>query len=170
VRASAGLLIAVLSLVGTGLGEQATATKSQTYDPVVQVSAEDAAVNAAIRQARAALPQLLAALAGPAGRTGFSVKRGFPVSSRYVEYMWLNKVQVRAGRVSATLDNTPETVRGVHKGDRLSFPLAEVVDWGYVENGELHGNFTLRVFRARMTPQERAELDAQMLLPLSPKP
>lgn len=161
---AAPLLLAALLLSGTGFGQRGSVSD------LVNVSAEDAAVNAAIRQARAQLPQFLAALAHPAGRTAFGVKRAFPYGQGNNEYMWLSEVQVRAGRVTATLDNTPEFVKGAHPGQRFSFPLSEVADWAYTQNGQLHGNFTLRVFRARMTPQERADLGAQLAVPLSPKP
>ncbi|WP_375463558.1 DUF2314 domain-containing protein [uncultured Methylobacterium sp.] len=47
--------------------------------------------------------------------------------------------------------NTPRFVGNVRKGQRVDFARADIVDWMYVQDGRLKGNFTACVLLAKET-------------------
>ena len=133
-------------------------------DNVVNVEDDDAAMNAAVAEARATVGRFTAALADPApGQVGFSVK--LPVTEgETTEHMWLDAVRYEpdgGGRFRGVLNNEPRGLTGVSLGDELTVPADGISDWMYVEDGRLAGGYTIRALRDRLPPGERAAFEAQ---------
>ena len=126
----------------------------------VTVADDDATMNAAVAKARETLPQFLVALRSPTpAQRDFAVKAGF-TDGDATEYMTVTAVRPDGPGFRGTLNNDPTAVRDVKRGDEVTVGVERVVDWSYVENGNLVGGHTLRVLRDRMTPEQRKEFDA----------
>lgn len=131
-------------------------------DPVVGFAADDAAMNAAIRQAKATVNDFLQALQRPdAADLYFAIKKPFPTSGGDEEHIWIADVVYDGERFTGTLSNIPADVPGLEHGQRVVVALNEISDWMVVDNGRLIGGYTIRVFRDRLSDQERSDFDRE---------
>ncbi len=127
---------------------------------VVMVEEDDAAMDAAVQQARATVERFIAALESPAaGQGDFSVKAAFPVAEGESEHMWLMNVSYRDGLLHGEVNNDPVSTKAVRLGDQASVAPAEISDWMYVENGRAIGAYTTRVLLSRMSEKERRQIE-----------
>ncbi len=134
-------------------------TERPVVDHVVQVSSDDARMNAAIAKARATVGTFVTALQKPkASRSGFSIKIRITKGDD-AEHFWLSDVRYDGSAFSGKIDNDPEMVKTVKLGQAASARPAEISDWMYVDHGKLVGGYTLRVLRDGLSPSERAEFD-----------
>lgn len=123
------------------------------------VPADDVAMNSAMARARAEAQTFVERLRRPrAGDRDFSAKVAITEGDQ-VEHFWLQNVRYEHPALVGTLANDPELVRKYKFGEQVKVPADQISDWMYVHNDRLVGNYTLRVFRDRMTPAERKELD-----------
>ncbi|MCM3878350.1 MAG: DUF2314 domain-containing protein [Thermoanaerobaculia bacterium] len=130
---------------------------------VVNVEAEDPLMSAAIKKAGSTLTEFKAALrAPPTGASGFSVKVSFPHGNNSREHIWLGAPSFSDGQVSGVVGNEPVYVTSLKLGQQVSAPEARVSDWMYVQNGVLHGGFTVRALLDRMPREERERQLAEM--------
>jgi len=112
---------------------------------------------AAMRQARAGLPGFLALANAPRPSTSvFAVKVGIRADQKHVEYFWITPFTRANGRFSGRIDNEPELAKSVKLGETITFGEDEIVDWLYVDNGRMKGNYTACVLFRRQ-PREEAE-------------
>ncbi len=132
-------------------------------DPVVQVEATDAEMNAAIAQARATLPDFWTALGQHDATTDmFALKVAFPYGLDNHEHIWCQEVSRASTGISATVGNAPEAPVGVKLGDRVTVNEADVSDWMYTRDGKIIGAYTLRVLLAI---EPSPELDSMLAPP-----
>jgi uncharacterized protein YegJ (DUF2314 family) len=61
-----------------------------------------------------------------------------------------------------TIDNDPDTVTNVRRGDPKRVGPSDISDWMYVDHGVLVGGYTIRALRARLSGPERAEFDRSL--------
>ncbi len=121
----------------------------------------DPAMAAAVRKARATLPAFLEASRHPKpGTEAYAVKVGLGPAGRQ-EFFWLAPFTVTGDEVTGQLDNTPETIPGYRKGDKVKLPLSRVTDWMYVENGAMQGNYSACALLTHEAPAERAMFERQ---------
>ncbi len=141
-------LLASIALVGCD-------AQNPNADPVELVSDENAAMNAAIAEAQATLPEWLGVLENPPeGYENIVFK--YPLEGS--EHIWVDNV-VRDGDVlTGTLSNNP--VNGAYTlGDPVRVPLSDVSDWAYFDAGGVaHGYHTVRVLFDQMDPAEVAAI------------
>lgn len=122
-------------------------------DELAYVRHDDPDMRAAFRKARASLAQFLALAELPRpGMEGFAVKIALSDGCE-PEYFWIHPFSRSGKAFTGLLDNTPQTIGGVTKGDRITFASADIVDWMYFENGRMRGNFTAQALLK--TPEER---------------
>jgi uncharacterized protein YegJ (DUF2314 family) len=77
-------------------------------------------------------------------------------------YLWLTSVHYHVVEqvFSGTFFEVPEELRKWHEvGERLAFEAEDIFDWMVLENGHLHGGFTMRVAREGLEPSERPKYD-----------
>ncbi len=148
------------------------------------VATDNADMLQAIEKARQTLPAVLARLAaGEMEEANFTVK--FPVSDgEGTEYFWLSETTFADGCFSGVIDDEAQCVSTIKRGDRRTVPVAEVIDWSYVQNQMMYGNFTLRALLPTMPPSRgckvssshggvagvagvRADVQAPMVQPLA---
>ncbi len=64
--------------------------------------------------------------------------------------MWLTDVSYSHGKFTGIINEDPQSVRNVKFGQKVTVEETEILDWMYLDDGELVGNFTLRVLLKRM--------------------
>jgi uncharacterized protein YegJ (DUF2314 family) len=96
---------------------------------------------------------------------GIASGGGLPEDGSQTEYFWLGDLERHSGKVSGTVNNTPELVKNVKEGDRISVMEGEIADWMFMRDGKMHGNFTLRPLFKTMSPDEAAKLRAVLAEP-----
>lgn len=117
----------------------------QSDPPFIDVAEDDAAMNAAMDEARASLPQFWSRFdaRGDGARTDFMVKAGMPAAGGGVEHIWVDLDGHTDGQVKGRLANQPLY------GSPVEFSEAIVSDWGYSNGDVLYGHFTTRVLIAK---------------------
>ncbi len=122
---------------------------------VTYVRSDDAEMVAAMRKARATMPQFERALGAPrAGQSGFGLKVSFAHGTGTVQ-VWLSDPLVGTADVSGVADDEPVELPTLKLGQRVTVARAAVADWKFVENGATHGGYTTRVLVARLPEGER---------------
>ena len=146
-------------LAGLVLACICTAACSQQAgaDRVVMVESSDAAMNAAIVQARQTLPGFLTLAANPpAGTEGYKLKVAINDADNS-EHFWIVPFEPTANGFRGMVSNTPQLVRNVRMGQVIEFDRSRISDWGYVCDGKQVGSFTVCVVLTRIP---KAEADA----------
>jgi uncharacterized protein YegJ (DUF2314 family) len=120
----------------------------------INVPSGDAEMNAAIKQARATLPEFWRAMAAPGpGENGFSLKVRI-VDHGKAEHIWFDAIERKGNSLTGVVTNTPEAVTTVKWGQRYEIGEAAISDWLYMRNGKFVGNRTLRVLLKQMPKAE----------------
>ena len=157
-------VVAILAVAAYAVAPRSeTISDKASRDAVINVAKGDPAMAAAMRRARATLPEFLQrADAPPAGTSGFSVKVAVHDGDR-TEYFWIFPFARQGGGVSGgfsgTLNNRPRTVRNVEFGQSITFAESDIVDWLYHDGDRMKGSFTTC---AILKHEPRREADAMM--------
>lgn len=115
----------------------------------VDVEDDDPEMDAAEAKARETIGQFLAALANPKPeQTAFEIKVAFEQGDDG-EYMWLNELTYANGQFTGTLNNDPQVVTNVRRGDRKTVKASDICDWLILENGQVVGGYTVRLLQQR---------------------
>jgi uncharacterized protein YegJ (DUF2314 family) len=125
-------------------------------DGIETFESGDPQMEAAISAARDSIEVFLKAFSRPRpGQQSFLLKVAFEHGENR-EHIWMADLDLSGPRLRGVVANEPSP----RFKQVAEFAPAQITDWMYVENGRLMGGFTTRVIRARLSPQERAELDA----------
>lgn len=134
-------------------------------DPVIDVSADDPEMNAAIAQARELLPHFCQVFENPTqGESDFSLKVRIEDGDN-VEYFWVTDVRRDAGKIHGVIANEAIRVRNVMLGDEIEVVDDSIADWLYWRDGRMVGNFTLRALFRHMPDEQVEKLKAMMAEP-----
>jgi uncharacterized protein YegJ (DUF2314 family) len=143
--------------------ENARSSAAASDDDVMTVESSDDAINAAIERARSTFDtftrELTNADADPgmfAVKIEFKTDSGAPFES---EHIWLNDVSVDGDTISGTIGNVPDYVSALKEGEAATASVKDLSDWYFIKDGKMHGGYTIRVFRDRMTQEEREAFD-----------
>lgn len=150
------ILIAILCLASC---KDSNKIEREGEPTIYGVKSEDEEMNAAILQANETLDDFKKGLLDPnadshALKVKFSNEKG-------IEHMWIGDIVYKDGQYSGILNNEPEYVTEYKSGDKIEVDASKISDWMYLVNGKLHGGYTLRVLRNRMTDEERKQLDEE---------
>ena len=146
-------IVAVVALALAGCSNKHPA------DKVMDVADDDPRMNAAMEKGQATVKTFVAAPKSPkGGQSAFSIKVAFTDGGK-TEHMWLTQVTFDGSKFTGTVNNEPVKVKSVKMGQKVTVAPDKISDWMYIENGRLVGGETLRVLRAAMTPEERADFD-----------
>ena len=130
-------------LVGLGLATL-SAGCSRSKDKVVNVSADDPEMNAAIAKARSTLPVFWKSFERPArNEDSFALKVKI-TDANGTEHFWVNEIQRKNGKISGEINNDPEIVKSVKIGQRIDVRDEQISDWMFTRNGKIVGNYTMR--------------------------
>lgn len=120
-----------------------------TFEPIIEVSADDPRLRAAVKEALLRWPEFVTAFR-EADRRGdlddrFIAKAEFSENG-VSEFMWLSVTQATSSGIRGLLLNDPHELVGVHKGAAVSVDLSRLNDWIYPDkDGNPVGGFTLAV-------------------------
>jgi uncharacterized protein YegJ (DUF2314 family) len=114
--------------------------------PVIEVSADDPLMQAAVKQAREDWPKFVAAFEASAGEN-FSVKA--PVThGDNTEFIWVSVTSLEGDRVYGKLGNEPANLGPLKLGSKVSVAVADLNDWVYLDRtGNLIGGFTIEAVK-----------------------
>lgn len=119
-------------------------------DEISYAPHDDAALEAASRRARKALPGFKAAFARHPERERFVVKAPFRAPDRGVEYMWVEIRSWEGDRIRGILVSDPELVKDLRAGAVVTVEEGEVYDWmREYPDGRTEGNETSKVLLER---------------------
>lgn len=141
-RMPKNIIFAVLVLTITGTHAESMLKKSQK-DEVAAVPAGDPEMTKAIKHAQSTLDDFLKKHQNPKkNQSNFSIKIGISDAGR-TEYFWVSTFRrVTDSKYTGILDNEPRTVTNVEYGQQIEFNKSDIIDWTYVENKSMKGNFT----------------------------
>ena len=127
-----------------------TCCSDPSSGPVTEVEFDDKEMAAAIDDARASLAAFIERLKNPRPTDeSFSVKKKIS-DGKAVEHLWITDVSYSDGKFTGILNEEPQSVRNVVFGQEVTVEETEILDWMYLDDGKLIGNYTLRVFLERM--------------------
>jgi uncharacterized protein YegJ (DUF2314 family) len=111
-------------------------------DDVALVEKNDPDMAAAFHKARETLPEFLALARAPRPTASkLAVKIAIPAGDDD-EYFWVSQFAPRGDKYGGRINNTPRAAKQVKLGQLVEFSEAEIVDWLYMEDGKMRGNFT----------------------------
>jgi uncharacterized protein YegJ (DUF2314 family) len=126
-------------------------------DEIIRVPKDDPPMAAAMRKARASLPEFFALAKQPKpSMTHFAIKVAIPHDNDGHEYFWVGAFENKGDHYTGQLRNTPRLVKGLKLGATIRFQDNAIVDWTYIGDGETKGNFTACALLLRET-KEAAE-------------
>ena len=161
-RAGGSLVVAAVLLCGPMLQACSDQKPQNPGDRIINTTADDAALNAAMKQAVDTLDVFWAKFdAKPPGTDNYAIKLGMTGQDGFKEFIWAEPVRRTNDEVVARLANEPEHLRGLTLGSEVHVKQDLIFDWGYERNGKLYGHFTTRVLMNRMTPEELAEVEGR---------
>lgn len=133
------------------------ALRQRYYAPVIDVEEDDAAMQAAVAEARRRWPEFVDAFENrdPDAETPFSVKVPF-TDGEHTEFMWVEVSGIENDVIYGTLGNEPVNVRNVAIGDRVRANVEDLGDWLYVADDEAVGGFSIRMLAQRLK-EDRGE-------------
>lgn len=163
------MIRAILVAAALSLGPPAFAQERKP-DPVVEFAETDAAMGAAIADARRTYAQFLADFtAAPASlQSNYMVKIGIDASDGRVEHIWVQDLRSEGGRLFGSLANEPVALPGMHFGSPVEIDHGRVSDWAILTAEGLYGSFTTRVMLPHLRPDEAEQM--RRLLTPSPLP
>ncbi|MEL6235508.1 MAG: DUF2314 domain-containing protein [Pseudomonadota bacterium] len=136
-------------------------------DPVIEFAADDPVMSSAITRARATLPDFLDRVADPDTRMHSPVlKIAYTTPSGGGEHVWVDRLSIGVdGTLSGHIANDPVNLPQIRFDDHVQIDLSRVSDWGYAQDGLLHGYYTLRAMLPRLPTADAAAYRA-VLAPL----
>jgi uncharacterized protein YegJ (DUF2314 family) len=129
------------------------------------VPAGDPELAAAIDEARRTLPEFFAVLDKPRDDvSGLALKLEL-TDANGNEFLWLNAIRYKEGKLVGTVNNQPYVVRSVKYGEQVEIDPAKIRDWLFVRGGKVHGNHTARVLVRRLPRGLAATIQAKLAIP-----
>jgi uncharacterized protein YegJ (DUF2314 family) len=155
---TAAIVVAVTAACNATAGAQTPLQRAEK-DELAFMDGEHPDMVAAMRKARATLPDFLKLASNPRRTaTGFAVKVAVREGGE-TEYFWISDFRQKDGRFSGRIDNVPRLVKRVRQDEFISFAETDIVDWLYLEHRRMIGNFT----SCALLKQERKR-DAQAFM------
>ena len=150
-------IVAIVLIVGGILrhNRQQSQTVSAGGIPMVETAQDDPRIAAATAEAKRRYSEFLAAYQNRAGKTGFAVKRAFPVRAGGTEAMWVLVTSMAGNNVTGTIDDQPMFNIGHKEGDSVTLSPDQVEDWVYMDHGQMVGGFSIPVLKAIEAEQKK---------------
>jgi uncharacterized protein YegJ (DUF2314 family) len=125
---------------------------------------------AAYMRAQESLPEFLKLAREPRPTTkGFSVKVPVPYGTgNDAEFFWIAPFKPQGDKYIGRINNTPQLAKTVKLGQVIEFSGSQIVDWLYVEDGKMVGNFTACALLKREPPEQAAAFQKQYGLTCDP--
>jgi uncharacterized protein YegJ (DUF2314 family) len=120
------------------------------YSPIISVTSDDPAMQAAVKEARDRWPEFVSAFE----RREADAEQPFAVKAPFgggddVEFMWVEVTGIENEIIYGILQNDPAGIPSLAAGDRVKVRTADLNDWVCLINDEPVGGFTMRVLSER---------------------
>jgi uncharacterized protein YegJ (DUF2314 family) len=136
---------------------------NEPFKVFAHVDRSDAAMNAAIGNAKKTSGQFLRAFRNPKpSYHDFCVKKPYPAKPSRYEHIWITDIREVGDHFEGRVDSNPYETHTVKYGQRVSVKLAEISDWKYLDGNRLVGGYTVRYFYDRMNTREKKSFLNQM--------
>ncbi|MCS7046634.1 MAG: DUF2314 domain-containing protein [Gemmataceae bacterium] len=130
---------------------------------VAYVAADNALLKQASAEARKTVPAFLKQLLAPRPNQGhFSVKIELREPGGIAEAVWLTGLKHDGKAIHGVVGNEPLHLRATHLGSKTWVREDQILDWMYVEDGRLHGGYTLRALREILVGDARVHFEQSM--------
>jgi len=140
--------------------------ESRGNETVISVSAEDAAMNEIIDNARQTKDGFIKIIGDETvDQYEASIKYPFktdPGSESSVEHIWLTNITIENGTYYGIVANEPFYIANMNLGDKVVFDINKISDWKYVKDGYLYGGKSIKYFYDQMNKAEKEEFDSQV--------
>ena len=136
-------------------------------EALIYTSADDVAVDAAVKEARRTLPVFWTKFDAQApGYGAFALKVGLDADGTRmeIEHIWVDNLARANGKVFGHLANEPVALAGLSEGSRVEVEASRITDWQYAKDGKLYGHFTTRALSPKANAEQRA-LTAELFAP-----
>lgn len=110
---------------------------------VINVEDDNAAMIAAIEQARATFPKFRENWQSE--WDGVSVKFGIPTTDNSLEHIWFEPVKIDGNSITARCANEPVNVPDLQLGDVRTLSVEDLSDWMIIDGSDCYGGYTIRV-------------------------
>jgi uncharacterized protein YegJ (DUF2314 family) len=161
-------IAAALAVLTTTFAAAETLLERAKRDALAFVEKDDAEMAAAMQRARETLPGFLELARSPRPKTSSFAVKVAVVENDDVEYFWIAPFQQDKDGFTGEINNTPQLVKKVKLGQKITFQENEIVDWLYADGGRMIGNFTACVLLKREPKEEAEELIKQFGLRCDP--
>ncbi len=118
-----------------------------TFAPIINVDGEDSRMVKAVIEARKRWPEFVAAFKNNAFKDNpFIVKAEFK-DGHMSEFMWISATRIDDEIITGILENKPNELTNVKKGQEVVVPVSSLNDWLYSQDEEAIGGFTIKVIQ-----------------------
>lgn len=164
------LIAAMLATLAADAARAESLLDRSKRDDIAIIERGNAEMEIAYKRARETLPQFLKLAQAPLPNTsGFAVKVGIPYGNRNdAEFFWIAPFKPQGDKYIGIIGNTPRLAKTVKQGQAIEFAETEIVDWTYLENGKMIGNYTACALLKREPPQQAAAFMKQYGLTCDP--
>ncbi len=132
------------------------AIHGKPHFPVIEVSANDPRMQAAVAEARLGWPNFVAAFESKSGDM-FAVKSPITRGDN-TEFIWIDVTAIENDVVYGTLGNDPVDLPGLRSGSRLRVEASGIEDWCFLKpGGEMVGGFSVKVLKDIAREQARRD-------------
>lgn len=138
----------------------ATAGAGSAFGQVIDYKSDDAEMNAAIAQAKRALPDFVALYRDGKGER-HAVKVAIPHAGGR-EHIWMSVTGLEGDAFTGAIANRPVYVKDLRQGATYRAGSAMITDWSYYSGGLMHGGYTTRVSLKELTPAEVQRLGLRL--------
>lgn len=156
-RLCIGTLLFAAALTGSSVWEvnAESALERALNDEVAMVEDGDEDMAKAVKEARATLPGFLKLAQNPRSTMRSVAVKVAVNDGKQTEYFWITPFRKIKYGYSGLIDNEPRLVKSVRANSRIRFKESEIIDWMYVENGIMHGNYTSCAILKKESEEER---------------
>ena len=161
-----GVAVVLAAALGCEPAKTNPAVVSREGEPDLVRSTDDPVLARAVQKARDTHMEFASALTNPKpSYRDFAIKKGFAAPGGGLEHMWLAEVRFENGEYRGVINNEPVDTMAVKLGDVVSVKPEELSDWMYIDGRQLVGGYTIRVLFSQASPEQQAELKADMEIP-----
>ncbi|WP_193702258.1 YegJ family protein [Flavobacterium haoranii] len=129
---------------------------------IYNIQSDDSEMNQAIENAKQTLDSFDFALNNNTRIFTFFGLKKRVIENGFVEHIWIGNIKkLDNENYIGIVDNLPEKIENIKLGDTVQINRKEISDWMYIKNSKLHGGFSIKLLRDRMTKEERENFDRE---------
>jgi uncharacterized protein YegJ (DUF2314 family) len=151
-------------LLGCGnivLAKELSVTERAKQDEIAMVDKNNADMTKAIGNAKATLPGFLKLMKKPRRSISAAAVKIGVHDKEQTEFFWITPFAKTSRGYVGIIDNEPRLVTTVKLHGKITFAESEIIDWMYVEDGRMYGNYTTCALLKNESAAERETFKAE---------